>query len=292
MIANIDEETRARAYELIKGTWDLHIHPNPSHFQRKFDDFDVIREMDEVSMAGGIIKTHYEPTVGRAIIANKYANGNAKLYGTVALNLTVGGINPFAAESAFKMGAKMIWMPTRDTARHLERGMQTGDFFQREGMTIYDNHGKVKREVYEVLEVVKAYDGAIASGHLSPQETIDFCKISCSMGIRTVLTHPDWDRTIVPLDIQIEMAKNGVYVEKLWAMISMNFITPEDMAASIRAVGPEHIVLGTDSAHVSEFGPRDGNLAFIETLCQQGFSDDEIRHMTKTVPEILLNEHV
>ena len=224
MIANIDEETRLRSLELIKGTWDLHIHPNPSHFPRKFDDFDVIHEMDEVGMAGGIIKTHYEPTVGRAIMANKYAGGKAKLYGTVALNLTVGGINPYAAESAFNMGAKMIWMPTRDTARHLEKGEQTGDFFRREGMTIYDKDGKVKKEVYEVLEVVKAYDGAISSGHLSPQETIDFCKISRSMGVRTVLTHPDWDRTIVPLEIQIEMAKLGVYIEKLWAMISMKFI--------------------------------------------------------------------
>jgi len=289
MIANIDAETRARSYELIKGTWDLHIHPNPSHFPRKFDDFEVIKEMDEVGMAGGIIKTHYEPTVGRAIIANQYAGGKAKLYGTVALNLTVGGINPYAAESAFNMGAKLIWMPTRDTARHLEKGNQHGDFYNRQGMTIYDEQGKVKKEVYEVLEVVKKYNGAIASGHLSPKETIDFCKISRSMGIRTVLTHPDWDRTIVPLDIQIEMAKIGVYVEKLWAMISMKFTTPEDMAASIRAVGVEQIVLGTDSAHISEFGPRDGNLAFIETLCQQGFTDAEIRHMTKEVPEILLN---
>ena len=276
------------ARNLIQGSWDLHIHTWPSHFERKTSDIELIREMDEVGMAGGIIKTHYEPTTGRAVLANEYAGGKAKLYGTVALNLTVGGINPFACESAFKMGARLIFMPTRDSKQHLSFGPSPDDFFEREGITIYDESGRIKPEVYDVLEVVRKYDAAIATGHLSPKESFDFCKLSRSMGIKTVLTHPDWVRTNVPLDMQIELASIGVKIEKVYQMVSMGYISPESYVNTMRKLGAENVVLSTDSAFVKEPSVTEANLLQIQLLLDSGFRDSEIRMMSKVNSEYLL----
>lgn len=40
-------------------------------------------------------------------------------YGGIVLNWPVGWLNPYAAESALRMGARFIWMPTRDAANSL-----------------------------------------------------------------------------------------------------------------------------------------------------------------------------
>ncbi len=44
------------------------------------------------------------------------------------------------------MGARFVWMPTRDAANSLaEGGNMPGDFFTRPGISILDERGKLPR---------------------------------------------------------------------------------------------------------------------------------------------------
>lgn len=82
-------------------------------------------------MAGVLLKNHYEPTGARAILANRRGEGfRAKAYGAAVLNWPLGGLNPYAVHSALKMGAHVIFMPTRDAANCLFHGDMPGDFFR------------------------------------------------------------------------------------------------------------------------------------------------------------------
>ncbi|MDR0469457.1 MAG: DUF6282 family protein [Peptococcaceae bacterium] len=234
------------AIELMKGAYDLHTHPNPSHFPRELDDFELIREADAFGMAGVMIKSHYEPTGARAWSVNAHAGAKARAYGGLVLNWPVGGLNPYAAASAIKMGAKCIWMPTRDSRHCLSFGDMPGDFFQRPGITIYDSEGKVADAVYQIFEVAKAEGVYVASGHLSPEETVAFCKAGADRKAGVILTHPDWDRTMLPLDIQLLIADMGVLVEKVGSNILEGGVTKEAMADSIRKIGAERIFMSTD----------------------------------------------
>jgi hypothetical protein len=163
----IKQRYSERALELIKGSYDLHVHTAPSHFKRLMDDFELVLEADKYNMSGILIKNHYEPTGARAIIANKYSGSKAKLYGSITLNWPVGGINPYAVESSLRMGCKIVWLTTRDAANSLLYGDMSGDFFIRPGISIFDDNGNANRSLYEILEVVKKYDAFIATGHLS-----------------------------------------------------------------------------------------------------------------------------
>ena len=126
--------------ELLHGAYDLHIHPAPSHFPRLMDDFEILEDAEKAGMSGVLLKNHYETTGARAIIANLHHKGfAARAYGAAVLNWPLGGLNPYAAVSALKMGAKIIFLPTRDAENSLKYGDMPGDFFQREGIRILDS---------------------------------------------------------------------------------------------------------------------------------------------------------
>lgn len=270
---------KQKVLELLDGAYDMHIHPAPSHFKRCIDDYELLLGADKLGMAGVMFKSHYDPTAPRAIIANKYAGAKkCKAYGSVALNWPVGGLNPYAADAALKMGAKIVWMPTRDTANCLQYGDMPGDFFSRPGIVIRDDEGKVKKEVFEILETVKKYDAFVATGHLYNDEIIEFCNIALDMGVKVILTHPDWERTKIPLEMQIELANKGVLVEKLWENIYSGYTTPEAMASSMTAIGYDKIFLGTDGGF-GTFNPLDAIQDFVSALLDQGIPESGIKTM-------------
>ena len=137
-----------QARALLQGSYDLHIHPIPSHVPRLLDDFEVLAQAEEAGMGGVLLKNHHEPTGARALPANRRGEGfRAKAYGAAVLNWPLGGLNPYAVHSALKMGAHVIFMPTRDAANCLFHGDMPGDFFQREGISLLDKQRNLGREI-------------------------------------------------------------------------------------------------------------------------------------------------
>lgn len=279
-----------KALKLIQGGYDVHVHPGPSHFPRNTDDFELVERADALGMAGVMLKSHYDPTGARARLANKYAGAKTtKAYGGVALNWPVGGLNPYAVESNFQMGGSVVWMPTRDTANCLEFGNMNGDFFDRPGIRAFDEQGKLKPEIYQILEVTKKYNGVLATGHLYLDEAIALCDAAINMGVTIVLTHPEWTRTRVPLETQVELAKKGVIIEKLWQNVYGDIVTAEYFAHTMKEIGYEHIMWGTDGAY-GTFDPIKGITDFIDAMAEVGIADNDIRTMLCETPARVLNK--
>lgn len=271
----LENEVRA----LMAGGYDLHVHAYPSHFPRALDDIELARQMAEYKMAGAIIKNHYESTAGRALLANRYSDVNTKLYGAVALNRPVGGLNPYAVESAGKMGAKMVWLPTRDAANNMKGGSAKADFFERRPVEITDENGKLLPELYEVLEAAKKYHLCVATGHLNAQEDRMVCEAGMACGVQMIMTHPDWKKVKVPLEDQVTMARRGVLIEKVWGNVVNGYTTAEEMAASIRAIGPEQVFMVTDFGQKDSPMPVQGIHDFVRAMLENGIAEDEIRTM-------------
>lgn len=281
-------DSRAAALELVKGAYDLHTHSAPSHVNRDLDDFELIREADALGMAGVMIKSHYHPTCDRAIIANKYAGAKTtKAYGALALNWPVGGINPYAVEASAKMGAILVWMPTKDSRNCLTFGNMDGGLNTAKGVTIYDDDGKILPAVYDVFDVVKKHDIYLATGHLSAQESIELCKLGREQGVKMILTHPDWSRTIVPLETQLELAHMGVIVEKVWINVVEGDVSLENFMDSMRKIGSEGIYLVTDRGQKGQKHPAVALVDCIQTLLEAGMSEKEIINMSHVVPAMI-----
>ena len=274
--------------ELLIGAYDLHTHPNPSHVKRDLNDFQLLEEASNVGMGGVMIKNHYEPTGARAFLMNSCGKYRTKAYGGVALNWPVGGLNPYAVESALNLGSSLVWMPTRDSYNSLIYGDMEGDFFKRPGIKILDENDRLLPVVHDIFDVVLKYNGCLATGHISPEESVILCREGRKKKVKMILTHPEWERTVVSKDIQKELSKIGVKIEKCWYNIMEKNCTEGYMMGTIKDIGTEHIYLSTDRGQVGRPHPAEEMGNFIEMLIKNGFTDKEIRNLTINVAMELL----
>lgn len=277
------------AGELLVGAYDLHIHSLPSVFPRKLDGFQLIQEADAAGMAGVMLKSHYESTALRAEFINRYSGCRAKAYGGLALNWPAGGLNVYAVINALKAGAKIIWMPTRDSENSLRFGNMDGDFFDRPGISILDDQGRLQERVYDILDAVKESGAFLATGHISPEESVLLCREGRARGVNMILTHPDFPRTLIDIDTQVELADLGVYIEKTWFNIALGGVSIKKTAEDIRRIGSGRVYIATDRGQKDLPSPAVEMKQFIVGLLEEGLSELQIRDLVQKVPEHIVN---
>lgn len=133
-------------------------------------------------MKGFGIKSHQLPTAGRAALVRE-AVPACHAIGTITLNNAVGGLNPMAVEMAARMGAKIVWFPTIDSLNQetfLQRTHAEAPYgatadnktLQRKRLTILDEKGALKPEVFAIMDVIKAHDMVMATGHISEKSRL------------------------------------------------------------------------------------------------------------------------
>lgn len=271
-----------KVLKLMEGAYDLHTHTSPDFFPRSLDDFELMRQADQYHMAGVMLKNHLDPTPARAILVNS-CGYKAKAYGSAVMNLSIGGLNPVAAQRYLELGAKIIWMPTIHARNQIEYS-KIDTRLRHPGIRLLEDDGSLKSEVLEILDLVKEYEAAVATGHISIGESIALCTAARERGIKTILTHPDWACTMVPVEIQKFLVSKGVLVEKLWFDVGLNLITAEYMARTIRELKPENCFMGTDRGQKCREFPAEGLMMFMEAMLEQGLSYEQVSCMTHEIP--------
>lgn len=278
---------REQAEELMRGAYDLHVHTWPDHDKRSVSDIELLEDAERLGMAGVLIKNHYEPTTGRAALAGRVHTGQAKIYGSIALNWSVGGVNPYAVESAARMGAKMVWLPTREAEASI-RLAGLGDYRPRPPLRVAGSDGKPLPALMEVLEVARDYGLPVSTGHITMEEAFTACRAGLALGVQMVLSHPEYDHTPVPVKGQQEFADMGALIEKDWVDIALGMAAVESVAASIRTVGAGRVYLATDRGQSGGERPAEGMILFVSGLLQCGISPEEIRTMIRENPRRVL----
>lgn len=189
-----------------------------------------------------------------------------------------------------RLGGRFIWLPTRDAGHCLTFGNMPGDFFDRPGIRVIDGQGKLRKEIYEIFQIVRSYGGVLATGHVSLEEAVLVCRKAREYGVTTVLTHPEWRRTRVPREVQRELAETGVRIEKNYANVEDGDCCLEEMAETIRLVGPGNVFLSTDRGQAGKELPVLCMRRFLERLLKLGFSAEDLRDMVQRVPGELVGE--
>jgi len=265
---------------------DLHIHTQPDVQPRLLDDLQAAEEAKTAGMRAILVKSHVVPTAGRATIAEK-AVGGIRIFGGLALNSAVGGLNPDAVVAAIGMGAKMIWMPTRSARSMFQRAGQEG------GITIFDEIDKILPVVGGILESIRQADIALATGHLSVSESVALVRMAKAMGLRKiVVTHPESELIRMPLEVQQELNGPAIYFERCFVDTtqSMHCATSiEEISDRIRRVGFASTLLSTDLGQPINLPPVEGMAAYLAALRAAGFSEKEIFRMASENPAALMD---
>jgi hypothetical protein len=285
---------------LVKGSIDTHIHSGPDVIPRKVDDLSLAKEAAMAGMRGLIIKCHVSPTEGRAYLVQKIVP-EVKIFGGIALNSSVGGLNPEAVQLSVRMGAKIVWMPTTSALTHVQN-LALSDFLKsmgggikEKGITIFNEDGKLKEEVYEILKIVKESRIILATGHLSPKESIALIDEALRHSIQKILvTHPEAHINLFTMEEQKRLAAKGVYFERCWSMTTKiggekARLSPEVLAIAIKTVGAATTVMATDLGQIVNPTPPEGMREYIAAMLRLGITPKEIELMVKFNPAQLLD---
>jgi predicted metal-dependent phosphotriesterase family hydrolase len=159
------------------------------------------------------------------------------------------------------------------------------------GISVLDAAGGLRGEVKEILGLIAGADICLSTGHLSPTEIRVLVPAARRAGVKKILiTHPDLGLSGITQEDQQALAAEGAVLEKdLIAMMpAWQSLNLEGMAKSIRDLGPEHCVLGTDFGQLHHPMPAEGLRMFVQMLLEHGFSPDELRTMVVSNPARLL----
>ena len=271
----------------LKGVVDIHAHSDPDSVSRSIDALTLTRLMAIKGFRGVVLKNHYEPTAGLAWLAGQQAPGVA-IFGGVALNRPVGGINAAAVERMTLMKGgrgKLVWMPTFDAENQVKYSKENRPF------VAVSKNGVLLPEVLTVLDLIAKHDLVLATGHSTPAEVRLLIEAAKGRRVkRIVVTHP----IIAPVLMNAEQMKwaaaQGAYLEFVSNAIigTQTNMTAKDFVAAIRSAGVEQAILSSDLGQASNPIHTEGWLELFRVLEREGLTGAEISRMAKTNPAALL----
>ena len=283
---------------LLHGAYDLHVHASPDVVARKQDAVDLGHAAAFMGMAGVGIKDHTFSTAGRAYVLNRMFPQGPMFLACMALNPPVGGLNPSAVESFLREGGKILYMPTYGARNHIERwgcGKPPTNFplpDGYEGISLLDASGNLVPECDPIIELVAQHDAVLATGHISPEESMAVLKRARDLKVRRLLvTHVSESVTDMSMDLQKQAVTMGAMIEHCFFGLTdacPGILTLEQIRDQVLELGAEYVILTSDFGQVSNLAPVEGFGMYLQKLAAVGVPEEAIRMMIRTNPQKLL----
>jgi hypothetical protein len=290
--------------QLLQGAIDLHAHAFPE-FSLKISGRVGGIEWAELARAAGmraiVMKSQIFPTVEKAQVIRKMVTG-IEIFGGIALNHSIGGLNPLAAEAAGELGGKVIWMPTWSSKNDLSKSQfylnrmkaylkTLGQIVPgpEAGIEILEG-GKLKPIVKEIVEIARDHQMVVSSGHISFQESLVLVEECTKQGVPFLLAHPFSRSVAASIADQKEVVNRGGYIEHCFitTMPMHQRLEFSRIVEAIQEIGPEHTVLSTDGGQ--SWNPPVPELMrmYIGSLLYLKVDEESIRKMIQVNPAKIL----
>lgn len=293
-----------RVGRILEGAVDLHVHPAPSPLPRRIDAAEAARLAAEAGFRAIVVKSHHHSTVTDVLALQEEGAipDDVRVFGGIALNGPVGGLNPKAVDLALKMGGRIVWFPTIGSPQHIRHHSEHPNLkFPKlavqlkpeEPIEILANgNGRVRDEVYEILESIKEADAILASGHLAPDRITNLFEAAREVGVeRLLVNHPNFVVEATHEDGK-RWVELGAYIEHSLCMYdeesSFYHWDVDTLVAWIEVVGPERSTLGSDLGQMNNPLPTDSFRKIVRKLLERGLHEDDVRRMVATNPAELL----
>jgi hypothetical protein len=291
-----------RIAAVLEGAVDLHVHPAPSPLPRRLDAAEAARLAGETGFRAIVVKSHHHSTVTDvlALESQSAIPAGVEVFGGIALNGAVGGLNPKAVDLALKLGGRIVWFPTIGSPQHIRHHAEHPDLkFPKlavklkpeEPIDVLDD-GRLRPEVYEILESIHEADAILASGHMAPDRITAVFEAAREVGIRRMLVnHPNFVVEASHEDARRWVAL-GAYIEHSLCMYddesSFYHWDVETLVGWIEAVGAERSILGSDLGQMSNPLPTDSFRKIVGKLLDRGMPDGDVRRLVRDNPAELL----
>jgi hypothetical protein len=293
-----------RVAAVLEGAVDLHVHPAPSPLPRRIGALEAAELAGAAGFDAIVVKSHHHSTVMdvQALESNgtRPAAG-ARMFGGIALNSAVGGLNPHAVDLALKMGGRIVWFPTIGSPQHIAHHRAHPDLkFPKlavklqpeEPVDVFGEDGNLRPEVDRILESIAEADAILASGHMAPASITAVFEAAREKGVRRMLVnHPNF-----VIEASYDDARRWV---ELGALIEHSLCMYDEessfynwdldtLAKWIEAVGAERSTLGSDLGQDGNPLPTESFRKIVEALLDRGMPERDVRRMVADNPRELL----
>ena len=267
----------------LTGVIDMHVHAGPDSRPRAMNDLEAARRAREAGLRAIVLKNHFTMTADRAALAIEQVEG-LEIFGGIALNRAVGGINPEAVRQlvAFDGGrGKVVWLPTFDAEFYVKRA-GTGATY----VSVMKN-GNPVAELVEVFQIVAENNLILAMGHSAPEEVLGLIPFAQKQGVRQILVTHVFGQDATDLQMQ-QMADAGAMMELDWLAVYTNPELLKDYVEVIQSIGSEHFIISSDFGHAGNPDHATGMRQFIKALIEAGINQAQIQMMARNNPAALL----
>lgn len=273
---------------ILVGAIDLHAHYGPDAYPRQWDAFEIAKLAQERGLRAIVLKNHFTETAGLAYLVRKYAVQNIEVFGAVTLDTPVGGVNPQAVRFMVDVTGgwgRIVWLPTHDSEHEVAYNKD-----ERRSVAVSQG-GKLLPDVLEVLDLVAEHELTLATGHVTPDETITILEQARKRGItRSIVTHPLLDPQFTFMTVpQLRAATElGALIEITAGSLYREGPGRARVLEALRALGPERFFVASDSGLVGTPNHTDALVMAARVLRDNGFDERTLDVMFKHNPARLL----
>lgn len=273
---------------VLVGAIDLHAHYGPDAYPRQWDAFEIAALAKERGLRGIVLKNHWSETAGLAYLVRKYGAQGIEVFGAVTLDTPTGGVNPQAVRYMVDVAGgygRIVWLPTHDSEHEIAFNKDS-----RRAAAV-SRGGELLPEVIEVLELVAAHALTLATGHVTPEETLMILEEARERGVtRAIVTHPLLDPQFTYMTVpQLKQAVAlGAVIEITAGSLFRDGPGRARVLDAVRALGPESFFVASDSGLVGTPNHTDALVMAARVLRQNGFDERALEVMFKANPARLL----
>jgi hypothetical protein len=288
---------------LLDGAVDLHVHPYPSPFPRRMDATEAAQRAAGAGMRAIVVKSHHHDTSTdvAALKAHGIDASGIDVFGGIALNTQVGGLNPHAVNMSLAMGGKVVWFPTIASPKHIEHHREhpalkfptlAVDLIPEVPIDVFGDDGSLRPEVHEILKMIAEADAVLASGHMPAQSSIAVFGAAKEHGVRRmIVNHPNFVIEATKDEVK-QLAGLGALIEHSLCMYdedsSFYNWAIDTLVDWINWVGAERSSLGSDLGQAGNPFPADSFRKICSRLLESGMPEREVRMLVADNPAKLL----
>ena len=272
----------------LRGAIDIHVHANPDNVPRSLDGLEAARFAKDKGMRAIVLKSHFDPTAGLALLARKAVPG-IEVFGGIDLNLPVGGMNAHAVEHMARVNGgwgRIVWMSTFDSENQVRASKSNAPFVR------VSQNGALLPETKAVIAAIAKHNLVLASGHVSAQEALLMFEEGRRLGVRgMVATHG----MSPPTSLTRRTGAAGHAARRVHRVRQRHArCTPTRRRRSIGlpTTSARSASSTRSSRPISDRRgnplPADGYATYMEALRKKGFTDQELDRMAKENPARLL----
>ena len=286
-VARAQNTTSATTSGPVAGAIDVHVHGYPDDRPRSIHAIDVAKLAATRGMRAIVLKNHYESTAGTAYLVRQVVPG-IEVFGGIALNRTVGGINPAAVEHMTRVSGgwgRVVWMPTFDAENQVRTAKDNRPYVS------VSRDGELLPEVKAVIALIAKHNLVLATGHSTPAEGLMLLREARQQGVRRMIVTHAINTPVLMNAAQLkEAASLGAFIEFVGGAPEGQGAAAriDGIAKAIRDVGVASSIVSTDLGQQGNPLPPDGFGTFLQALRSRGFSDGDLNVMSKENPAKLL----